>query len=874
MRNTIILTGILFVGVILASVYYFSGLDRDDHAKSKLYEQLPNDAVWIAGFQDSELLDNVLSGFPLFGAILGDEAIRQLNHIRHGLLTSDVLAPASPDRDILLSIHPVQADSLSYLISLHLGGSVATEDLFKTIGAESPDYPVAWPDTATGYFALSVAGFESPLFVTVAEGIAMASPSQALVSRIASQAYTPLAAGTIDYFVESSTENSLVKLHVVQQNLGMLARHLTSGTPGTYLSLLDSLGGQASLHLNYKSDALIFSGFSAFSAPQQYLSLYAGQSAVSQEIKHMFPANTASYLSFGISDFDRFHQGNIALLENAGRLAQMRDQHRIILDRTGISIDDDLLPQWDDEFAIVELATRESLAFFKLQDTAAFRQVAQNISTPYPDSVFRFNHSNLLHYAFGEVVQPFARPYFMVLGDYLVCANHTATLQHVAADIASGITLASTPGYRAFDELQGNTANVVFFGHVANAARTVAAKLKPKFRELYQDTSRYGYTDFYGWAVHLSGNNGNFFANLYAQYIDKASPGASPAWTVDLNGRLAAPPRVFTYDDTSRFILAQASNHILHAINFDGERLWNAQLAGNILGTPRQLADSSIVLATESRLYRFDRDGNPAPGFSLELPHSATAGLAVVEKDTLLRIFLPAQDALLVYDGQGTLVSDWEDTPLEGTILSSSVKETADGAVNIALATDAGRLYVIDGQGQTILEQRLPAGLGSGPELIEGPDGLVALATDTLGATYSYPLAGEPTMWPTARHSNTHRLRVANIAGDPRAEVVYAASRSISAYAYPDSTYAFRYELGQDIDLQSIGFHEVSQQHDGIGFSTPANGLIYLLQGDGTLMDGFPRRGGSYFYYGRASQGHPAYLLTSKNDRKLYFFHW
>lgn len=875
MRNTIILTGILFVGVILASIYYFARLDREEYAKSKLYAQVPDDAAWLVAFQDNELLDQVLDGYPIFRALLGDESVRQLQHLRHDLLTTGSLAVQSADRDVLLSIHPVTADTLGYLLTLYLGGNMQTQRLYEAISDRPPDYAVAWADSASAqYFALSIAGYATPLFVTASDGIAMASPSQTLITRIASQSYVSLPAEPIDHFVENSEQNSLMKLHVVQNNLGTLTKLLSSRTPGTYLSLLDSIDGYASLHLNYKSDALIFSGFSQFDAPNHYLALYAQQAPVNQEIKHVFPTNTATYLSFGIADFAHFHQGNLALLQRAGKAAQMRDQHRIILDRTGVSIHDDLLPQWDDEFAIVELATRENLAVVKLRDTAAFFEVAAALSTPYPDSIFRFDHSNLLLYSFGEVMQPFSRPYFMVLGNYLFCANHTATLRRVAEDVSAGVTLSSTPGYRAFDELQGNTGNVVFFGHVGNANPIVTRKLKPTFREIYSDTTRYGYTDFYAWSIQLSGNSGTFFTNLYAHYLDKESPGASPAWTFDLNSRLAAPPRVFAYDNTSQFILVQGMNHILHAIDFNGKRLWNAQLTDLIVGTPRQLADSSIVLATARRLYRFNTHGDPLPGFSIELPTPATGAPAVAAQGTAVRLFVPTGDKLVVYDGHGTLVDDRTYGPLSGNILPHTLRAVEQDTAALMVATDAGRLYILDATGRVIREHRLSNGIRSGPELVIGPDGAMALATDTLGVTLAYPISGEPSAWPTALVSDEHTLTAANIAGDPLPEAVYVTDHSITAYAFGDSTYAFRYELNQQIDLESVAAHAVSPQHAGVGFSTPANGLIYLLRGDGTLVDGFPRRGGPYFYYGGASQGKPAFLVTSKNDRKLYFFRW
>lgn len=875
MRNTIILTAILFVAVIVASVYYFASLNSDEQAKAQLYEQLPDDAVWIAAFQNDELLDNVLDGFPIFKAILGHEAVRKLNRIKHDLLDDGSFGSMPPGNDLLLSIHPATNDSLNYLLSLRFSDIVTTDRLYKTIQSNQTGFEVAWSDSTTHtHFACSVPGFSTPLFVTVANGVTMASPSLALIERVAHTDYPTLPTEAIDYFVAASEEASLLKLHIVQQNLAPFAQHLITGKSGSYLALLDSLTGHASLHMNYKSDALIFSGFSNIDTDGHYLSLFASQRPVAQQIKHLFPSNTATYLSFGISDFDRFHDGNLALLNDANRLSQMHDQHRIIQERNGVSIHDDLLPQWGDEFAIVELSTRENMAIIKLRDTMAFMQVVEPISTPYGDNIYRFNNSNLLHYSFGDILQSFTRPYFMVIQDYVVCANHTSTLRQFANNISLGITLASTPGYRAFDELQGNSSNMSFFVHTENASQIVSGKLSSQFAKAYRDTSRFGYGDFYAWSIQLSGNGHDFFTNLYAPFVDSETPGATPSWTYDLNGRLAATPTVLAYDDTSRFILAQASNHILHALDFQGNRLWNAQLPERILGDPQQLSDSSIVLNTASRLYRFDKDGDPLPGFSLELPTTATSGLEILERNNMIRVFVPTANNFLVYDGAGSLLSDWENKIPDDAVLSGITTAATNDSSAIIVATDK-HLYYFNEQGQVLREHPLHTGASGKPVAAAWEShSLLALLSDTLGHTHVYPLSGESTPLAVTLHDDTHRLLASNVAGDTQQELVYVEPRSVTVYQYPDSAYTFRYEVGQDIDLDRVRFFDVSQNHQGIGIPTPANDLIYLLKGDGTLMEGFPREGGPYFYYGQPSRGNPAFLITSKNDRRLYFFQW
>src|SRR5690606_39683294 len=61
----------------------------------------------------------------------------------------------------------------------------------------------------------------------------------------------------------------------------------------------------------------------------------------------------------------------------------------------------------------------------------------------------------------------------------------------------------------------------------------------------------------------------------------------------DLNAEPANEPAVFLLNDAHRFVLVQDAYHILYAVSANGEKLWNAQLPGAIVGKIHQLPDSS-----------------------------------------------------------------------------------------------------------------------------------------------------------------------------------------------------------------------------------------------------------------------------------------
>lgn len=136
---------------------------------------------------------------------------------------------------------------------------------------------------------------------------------------------------------------------------------------------------------------------------------------------------------------------------------------------------------------------------------------------------------------------------------------------------------------------------------------------------------------------------------------DEISSGERPIWTFNLHAALITRPIVGSIGDTSRFILVQDAYHILYAISPSGQQLWNAQLPGPILGDIQQLADLTLVFTTAERLYRIDTDGDPLPGFSLQLPQRATGQGVTASHESAedIRIDVQAGSRLLSFDARG-----------------------------------------------------------------------------------------------------------------------------------------------------------------------------------------------------------------------------
>lgn len=879
MKNTIIATSVLFVAVVVAAIFYFTNLRQGDQSKRKPFTLIPEDAVSIVSFRNDESLDDIFAEFELFQAILGDEQFTRLTYIRKVILEHEQIRPYAQGQEILLSFHP-STTHIDYLMVLPSNEKLTTKSLYEKVGSIDTSFAVQWIDTLQQpVFGLQMPNDMPMLFVTQQRGVILASFSMDLVNRAINETAPKLTDEAIKHFRGGNNGNSPLTWHINHDRLFDFATGLMGNKPGDFVQLLAGLYGYSSLNMNFKSDALMFSGSSTSGVgTTNYLSLYLEQHPIEQTLKRGFPANTATYISFGISDFPLLHRGVVDLLTKRKVISQMQEQHRLIQNTAGVSIQEDLLPEWGNEFAVLELSNRENLAIVKVKDSLSFANTIQRISTAYPENTYRLNHSNLLYYSFGDPLQAFTRPYFLLIDEYFVCANHTSTLQRFVADYNGQKTLEKTLGYIDFDALQANQANVAVFVNRENASRNIAQGLKRAYEKAYTDERDFGYQQFYAWSFQLSGASGGFFSNFYAKYANRKAPGVTPEWTVDLGGRLITDPTVLQYDNTSRFILAQASNNILHAISTNGQRLWNAQLPGPVLGRIHQLADSSIVLTTAKRLYRFDTEGNPLPGFSIQLPHEATYGATTYENGQDIRFFVPAGNRILAYDANAEILPGWENKTFVSSTLFDVKTAYVDGINYVIIATDGGRIYFFNYNGSLVrmveteqdMEFQNPLGLNV---LTDDPDASWVITTDTAGTVVITPFKQAPTYKTIGQWTASHTFDAVSITGNRIPELVFTNNGQLSVHRYQDSSLVYHYDFGQQLVGRPKFFRNANGTQQ-IGIATEQNGLIYLFNTDGTLVEGFPTEGAPNFYYGPLQNDGHKHLITSKENQKLNVYRY
>jgi len=874
MRNTIIISVLIFIAVVVVSIFYFSDVNKEFKDTAKPLQYLPADTYMIASFRNEQTTDRILADFEPFEALLGKAAYGKLLQTKTDLLRAKGLRAHIAQENIYVSLHQDKKDlALVWTIPFH--EKIKAKEFLQLLQEVHPAYKVSQEDTLKQTVFL-LENQKNPLkvYLSYEDNIVFASYAKDVLLKVLDKNAFKLSNKQIEFFLKNQNANTPLSLYFTNKQISVFTKQLLSRRPSLYLSQFDSLQGETFWNMNYKSDALIFSGESNLVASDgNYIGLFTQQKPVVQKLADYFPANTASYMEYSLSDKLAFAKALDRFFTYKKEINQLESQRKNIEKNTGLN-SFDLNSLWDNNFALVELTNQEFLAFSKI-NTKQKESILEKIASLGADSIYQFDYSGIVYQSFGQPFKNFHRPYFIQIDDILVIGQNKSILQQYKKEWEAKRLLVATVAFKKQQELQGQQANITCYVDLKNAQSIIRQALQTDYAKIFQDQENYAYQSFNSWSIQLNGHDGNFVSNMYAFYKSKSAPGSTAEWTYAFDGRLTNHPWLLNYADTSKFILAQEQNHTVHAILPTGQKLWSSLFQGEILGDPIQLKDQSILLNSNSRLYRMDTNGKTTTGFSVQLSQIATAGISLVSSGSEQKIFIPAKNGIMAYDLNGVADPQWSNLKIEGNIIGRLRVVAANKQYYIIAGTDRGEILFFSPSARLAKIEKT-SNTTNPIELIDVPDAqgskqlqIISVAAD--GLVDIIPLQG-----PRKQHKLPFKeqplwVEVKNVTADQTADIVVFYKTNVEVYASLDTTLYYSYSFAQDLQHKPEFFPSEGTPFI-LAFAT-SNTLIYALQEHGVLRDDFPLEGLARFYYGPIQVGQKApYLLSTKRDHRLYAY--
>ena len=871
MRNTIIVTVLLFIGVIAASIYYFRDINKEQHNTLKPLKYLPENTYLIASLKNDEVTDNIFKDFDLFDALLGHKEMQLINRYKNQILRHEALYEFIEDQDVFISFHP-EADSLNMLLTIPTSTNIEESDVATLLNEFGKSYKVATSDTlGQKITAFSFGSPDTTLYTAHYEHLIFASLSKNTLVSILDKSKPKLSEKQIDYFIKNNSRNTPLSVYFPHQQYSNVTKHFQQREKGIFADQFAGLAGQSAWNINFKQDALMLTGESEIDkSAGNYIALFRNQSKKTQRLYNYFPSITAVFMEYSISNFGKFSADLKAYFDAREETKNIQSTLDALADSS--SSVSKLQTILQHNFALVEQTNQTHIAFIGVSDTSAWKEVANRILEDTDGDIYRFKNANIPYTLYGEAFKNMSRPYVARVNDVLVLSNSSNELRNYLNEYRTKDLLTGTLGFKNFEKLQGNEANVTLFVHNKNAFSKILYSLPKHYQQKFRDKENYSYQDFYSWSVQLSGNNGNFSSQIYALYKSKNALGSTPDWTYQLDDRAITAPQVFEQSDTSQMILIQELDHTLHAIHPSGNKIWSTVISGRIVGEMQQLKDRSIVFVTDkNRLYRIDTTGKTLKGFSTAIAEEAVATALIAEVQNKNALLIATRNKVLAYNLEGNRLEEWNSIDVDGIIIGGVQKLGTD----FVIGTSFGRIYILNNNGSLKKEIDLPGDIEFKTPIgvIDlGNNSFEFLAYDNKSILYRIGLDKIQSEVKIERHEDKYYGAFANINSSSVTEFILIADNKISAFDHSSFKPLFEYHFTKSIDDKPQFFKKSNSSDHQIGVASKATNLLYLFGDNGTLMEGFPVEGQPLFYYGKINYSSETYLLCMRRDKKLYAF--
>ncbi|QKJ31200.1 hypothetical protein HQ865_16030 [Mucilaginibacter mali] len=516
MRKLIITTLILLIATVAITVVYFKNLNPPAAHTAKVMQNIPNTAALIFDFANDNGFYDIFDNNKLLNSLIGDSKMKNLSVLRDKLLNDPLLKNFFTEQHIYISLHGEQRDSIDFLITVS-GGEQFSATHLDQLAKQKKSALIVSEINLGGKEAYNIylKDLKKRFYlVNLGNHILSGSFSKDLATQSAQ--YKPGKNSPPFVLVpDQQNSNSLANLYVNYGQLNAVFDQFFLIKNYNLLKPLRNLPALGALTLNYKSDALMFNGFSTITRnqPLSYLNAFVNQQPVEDKLKDIFPSTTAVSSSFALSDTKKFVADLSQYHAKAGLTNEKTELFKKVKSETGVQLDKEFAPLLAGEFAMLTTRFDEKLAIVALKDGSAMRPLMVNISTMSNDNVGQFKFNKLPFFLLGDAFSILNHPYFMILDNNLILANSVKELDSYKDSYLNHKFLSKTSSYTEFDNLMAERCNVAFFLHFRNMFPILKRDMKPAFVTLF-NTEDGGPNKFYALSWQFSASDLNFYTNF------------------------------------------------------------------------------------------------------------------------------------------------------------------------------------------------------------------------------------------------------------------------------------------------------------------------------------------------------------------------
>lgn len=901
------------------AVYLFSRHSKVESSyENKAIAVVPDDAVWIIQSHSVPELVKVLiqtdplfPSFQLIGALkLHLDAIRKIDNL---VMRNPRLMQVFAKNPVVLSLHQTGKNQYQFLLILETQGAsdVAGEkELFTQLCGKAGQ----WTQRSYNSQIINRITFGADALIP---GISLAenkkylvlSPSPILLEnavRRMTQEDIIYNGKTFSKLSGTTSKNAMANIFVNLKTFPNWLSEWMNPEVKHKMELFTRYGDWASLDITIRNDALWLNGFALEGDTlNSYLTLFKSQVPHKLEAEKYLPSTTAAFFTLGVEN-PVLYLKNLADYLGGGETGRKRQR---IIDKANELSGENVVKVWADlgfrELTIGFLCgvADESVRPIALIEVKNGRQAVEKLLSKqkkagglptrqqWSKKVFKVDDAHeydiypmpfegLPDILGGSFFSAVTGKYFSFIGNVMVLANDSPTLEEALHKYTLGKTLANDAVYQSIAGLISTRSNATFFAFPFKAKPLLQSILNPKATSvaLANDVflSKIG-------AVGLQFNSisGMSLHNIFASFAEIDYTRPQTIWESRLDTKVLTQPTIVVNHITQdKEIIVQDVAFNLYLINSSGRILWRKNIGEAINSTIFQIdlmknGKLQYLFSTRNAIHLMDRNGSLLPKYPIKLKLPATNGMALIDFDGNrdYRIMIACSDNKIYgFDKTGAPLKGWKFGPASGPI-TTPVQYFKIQNKDYLVFNDPVKVYILDRKGSVKVTPDKDFALSSNNRVVFEPvasgKGPRFFATDIKGTVYMIFLDGSVESAIFGEFGPDHYFDVEDVNEDGLGEFVFIDHNKLEFYRQTGEKLCSRKLSGNVTDPP--GFYLFKSKMSKIGFPVASKKEIVVYNGDGTMYEAFPLYGSTLFTIGSLEKA-TSYqnLLVGSDDGYLY----
>ncbi|MDA3952289.1 MAG: hypothetical protein PF485_01485 [Bacteroidales bacterium] len=888
-----VLIGVASLIVILSSYFGYTYLKKQQLPDFDLHKMIPTDASIIIESNDFiKKIAEVRTESKIWKELLLLPALKSFDNDLNELIkisnSNPVIQNLTKNNNIIISAHKIGKSNLGFLFMLELQNARDKKLILQTITELlTPDKTVSSRDYNNSKIYIAKTNKKEFNF-SFYKGILSVSSSAILIENSLRQAEAEKSILNEEGFVKvrkTAGKNVDANVYLNFPKLNEIISLTLDTKYSSLISKFSNFGNWAELDINLKKDAVLLNGFTFSDDSNNYLNIFLNQSPISHKMNSILPSNTSLFLSFGISNNQKYFDDYKSFLEKEGKinkyqlqLDRFKNKYAIDLEQffiknldeeIGIVVTDELNNNFEDNTYIIMRTKGKSVTeknlkgiISKIAETNKINlsQLINEIQIDKETSykVYSLPFDGVFSTFFGNIFPEFKNQYVTFIDNFLIIGNSANSVsKFIHANILHK-TLDNDMKFDQFSNYLSSKSNFYFYTNMFRSPKYISGFLNSNLKNGLSKNIE-SFKKFHAFAVQFQQNNDMIYNNLYLQYISEVKDEAVTVWESHLDTSINFKPALVTNHYTKENeIFVQDLNNKIYLINKVGRILWKVQLNEKINSEIHQVdfyknGKLQFLFSTKSKIHLIDRKGNYVERYPVKLRSPSTAGLAIFDYDKTLdyRIFIPCKNKnVYLYNLEGNLINGWKFDQTDNYV-TSPIQHFRIKSNDYLIFADKSRVYILNRRGEEriIIKNHFPKSVNNRFILEMGNNvNPHFVTTDTSGLVRMIYLNGTVETKQIENYSSNHFFEYVDINADGFKDYLFLDKNKLTVYKQ-NKTKLFDYKFDNNIESPPI-YYYFSYDDRKIGIVAKTNNEIFLFNSNGTLYDGFPLKGNTPFTIG------------------------